>query len=235
MIRIVLMLKNNSICREVLDWCDLHNEFEVVDVVSESDFFGLSQSEIIEKINHGFEVDLIISFLYPNKIREPLISSPKLGCINFHPAPLPMYKGVAPYVRAIMDGVDEWGVTAHFIDEEIDTGDIIKIDYFKINQNEETSESLSVKSRGLLFKLFIDILNDIKDGVTLPKTKQNGGKYFSMNDFEKLREISIEDSKEIIERKTRAFWCPPFDGAYINMNGVDVITIPKCILRKMGD
>ena len=81
------------------------------------------------KIQKGIfnNVDLIISYLYPKKIGEKLMKLSKMGCINFHPAPLPEFRGVNPYSFGILEDFPYWGVTAHFIDKEFDTGDIIKV------------------------------------------------------------------------------------------------------------
>src|SRR6185437_15667453 len=69
--------------------------------------------------------DLGISYCYPRKITEPLLSMPKKGFVNYHPGPLPKYKGPHQYLEAIKNKETHWGVTAHFMDENYDTGQII--------------------------------------------------------------------------------------------------------------
>src|SRR5262245_16459653 len=46
--------------------------------------------------------DVVISFLYWRLIREPLVSLGRIGCLNFHPAPLPDFRGVGGYNLAIL-------------------------------------------------------------------------------------------------------------------------------------
>lgn len=58
-------------------------------------------------------------------IREPFLSSPKLGCINIHPSLLPKYRGAAPIQRALENGEEEIGVTLFRLASEIDSGEII--------------------------------------------------------------------------------------------------------------
>ena len=65
------------------------------------------------------DVDLVISFLFWNRIREPLISLGRVGCLNFHPAPLPDLRGVGGYNVAVLEGLREWGVSCHFVDERL--------------------------------------------------------------------------------------------------------------------
>ena len=79
------------------------------------------------------EVDVVISFLYWKLIREPLISLGRIGCLNFHPAPLPDLRGLGGYNVAILEGRDEWGVSCHFVDERFDTGDLVEVERFPID------------------------------------------------------------------------------------------------------
>jgi len=54
-----------------------------------------------------------------------VLSLPRAGCINLHGSLLPDYRGASPVQRALWDGRDESGVCTLFMDEGIDTGDVI--------------------------------------------------------------------------------------------------------------
>ena len=179
-------------------------------------------------------VDLIISYLYPKKIVEELIKLPKIGCINFHPAPLPEFRGVSPYSFGILEDFPYWGVTAHFIDEEFDTGDIIKVKKFDVDLKMETSWSLEQKSQVYLFELFKEIIKTVLEDKKLPRVKQNKGRYFSHKEFERLRQINESDSIETINKKIRAFWYPPLPGAYIKIQGKEYSVINDEILDNVS-
>ena len=56
------------------------------------------------------------------------------ACLNFHPAPLPDIRGLGGYNVAILEDFAEWGVSAHFVDEEFDTGDLVRVDRFPIDR-----------------------------------------------------------------------------------------------------
>ena len=62
---------------------------------------------------HPGEIDLVVSYLYWRKIRKSLIEGPNYGCVNFHPAILPDWKGCGGYNIAILKKLPQWGVTAH--------------------------------------------------------------------------------------------------------------------------
>lgn len=164
-------------------------------------------------------IDLVISYLFWKKIRKPLIELPKIGCINFHPHPLPLFRGWGGYAFGIYENVKKWGVSAHFVDENFDTGDIIEVKKFSIKPQEETAFSLEQKSMKHLLSLFKKTINKALHKKILPRSPQGKGRYFSKKDFENLRKISTADSENEIERKTRAFWFPPYPGAQIELGG----------------
>lgn len=58
-------------------------------------------------------------------IKSPLLEIPELGYINLHPSLLPQYRGLAPQHWPIINGEKETGVSVHYVDAGVDTGDII--------------------------------------------------------------------------------------------------------------
>src|SRR5262245_11791176 len=83
-----------------------------------------NEREFIRTVK-SFSPDLCVSISYNQILRQPLISVAPLGFINFHAGKLPSYRGRNVINWAIINGEVEIGLTAHFIDEGIDTGDII--------------------------------------------------------------------------------------------------------------
>ncbi len=178
--------------------------------------------------------DLGISMLFWRKLKDDFIYTPRLGTINFHPAPLPDFKGTAGYNIAILNALDTWGMTAHYIDENIDTGDIIEVLKFPICKNTETVKSLEKISQRYLFELFkktMKRISTIKEN-RLDTTPNIGGVYISRAEMEAMKEIKPGDD---IERKIRAFWFPPYDGAYIKIDGNKYSLVNSNILSTLVD
>jgi methionyl-tRNA formyltransferase len=69
--------------------------------------------------------DLMFSMSYEKILRQPLLDVPPLGAINVHFGHLPCYRGCLPLVYALANGEAKVGVTLHYMDAGIDTGDII--------------------------------------------------------------------------------------------------------------
>lgn len=69
--------------------------------------------------------DIIIVAAYGKILPPYIINYPRLGCINAHGSILPKYRGAAPIQRAIMEGDKETGITVMYMNEGLDTGDMI--------------------------------------------------------------------------------------------------------------
>lgn len=70
-------------------------------------------------------LDLILVGGFSIILKKPLLAIPRLGCINTHSSLLPRHRGPNPFSAAILAGDTETGVTFHWMDADIDTGDII--------------------------------------------------------------------------------------------------------------
>jgi methionyl-tRNA formyltransferase len=80
--------------------------------------------EFIQKARNN-NIDLIISAAYPQIFSKDLISIAPYGAVNFHPSLLPKFRGAHPHYWAIVKGETESGLSAHFMTEHIDDGEII--------------------------------------------------------------------------------------------------------------
>lgn len=173
----------------------------------------------------------MISYLYWRRIQRPLIQLPKIGCVNFHPAPLPEFRGLGGYNFAIFEGVRSWGASAHFVAETFDTGDVIEVQRFAIEPQSETAFSLEQKTMQAMLQLFKNVIQLALSGRPLPRTPQAAGRYISKKDFQALRRINPGDTIEQIEKKIRAFWYPPQHGAFIEIAGKEFTLVSEELLR----
>ena len=108
--------------------------------------------------------DLGVSYCYPKKIKEPLLSKPKNGFVNYHPAPLPKYKGPNELIKAIENKEMDWGVTVHYMDENYDTGPIIRVKKIPLNEPPSDGNELGPISHYFLFQLFKETIIEISKG-----------------------------------------------------------------------
>ena len=209
----------------------LTRDAQRVDLVAETHGLPLvSESELYASPPEG--VDLVLSFLFWKRIREPLISLGRIGCLNFHPAPLPDFRGLGGINVAILEGCEEWGVSCHFVDERFDSGDLVEVERFPIDGRAETAFSLDLKSQERLLGLFERVIGRALSGRELPRVPQGEGRYVTREEFEALRAVRPGDD---LERKVRAFWYPPYPGAELELEGRRLTLVDESLLAQVAD
>jgi methionyl-tRNA formyltransferase len=209
----------------------LTRDAQRVDLVAEAHGLPLvSESELYRSPPDG--VDLVLSFLFWKRIREPLISLGRIGCLNFHPAPLPDFRGLGGINVAILEGCEEWGVSCHFVDEDFDSGDLVEVERFAIDRRAETAFSLDLKSQERLLGLFERVIELALSGRELPRAPQGEGRYVTREEFEALRAVRPGDD---LERKLRAFWYPPHPGAELELEGRRLTLVDESLLAQVAE
>ncbi|HEY7455121.1 MAG TPA: formyltransferase family protein [Thermoleophilaceae bacterium] len=202
-----------------------------VDLVAERHGIPLVSDEELHASPPG-DVDLVISFLFWKRIREPLLSLGRIGCLNFHPAPLPDMRGVGGYNVAVLEGMSEWGVSCHFVEADFDTGDIVEVERFPVDPDTATAFSLDLESQERLYGLFQRVLRRALADEDLPRTPQGEGRYVDRAEFEALRRVRPGDD---LDRKLRAFWYPPHPGAVLEVDGRELTLVDEGLLADMAD
>jgi methionyl-tRNA formyltransferase len=94
-------------------------------------YSDINSSEAIYELQ-GFDCDLFVSMSFNQIMKSQFLQSARLGAINCHAGLLPRYRGRNVLNWAIMNGEKGFGVTVHYVDEGIDTGDIIRQEYVPI-------------------------------------------------------------------------------------------------------
>ncbi len=108
--------------------------------------------------------DILVISSYRNILGDHVLDLAKLGAINLHMAPLPKYRGAHPENWALINGENQMGYTVHYLDEGIDTGDIIAQDSVSI-LDEDDILSLTFKLASVAPKLLIKVLEDMQLGI----------------------------------------------------------------------
>lgn len=127
-------------------------------------------SEFIQEIKN-LNPDLIVVTSYGKIIPEELLNIPKYSCLNVHVSLLPKLRGASPVQNAVLEGLDETGVTIMKMDAGMDDGNIIAQEKIKIGEN-ETAEELSTRIFPLGAEKLIEILPDWIEG-KIEVEKQN--------------------------------------------------------------
>ena len=153
-----------------------------------------------KKIREEYEVvlnhkpDIIITCAYGQIVPKQMLDYPDYGCINIHGSLLPKYRGASPIQSAIMNGDEVTGITLMYMEEGLDTGNIIHAKELKISDDDTygtLSEKLSLLGRDLLIS-------------TLPKIIEGDNFDIPQNDDEATHTVKIKREDERLDfTKTR--------------------------------
>jgi methionyl-tRNA formyltransferase len=155
--------------------------------------------------------DVIVVMAYGQILPRDVLEIPRVVCLNLHASLLPRWRGAAPIQGAIAAGDRETGITVMYMNEGIDTGDILlqrKIDI----SSSETGQSLHDRLGDIAPETLLESLRLLSSGKA-PRVPQDNG---LVTNAPKLSRddgrIDWSEPAEIIERKIRAF--NPWPGTF---------------------
>jgi methionyl-tRNA formyltransferase len=190
----------------------------------------IKDPQAIEEIR-ALTPDVIVVMAYGQILPRDVLEIPKVACLNLHASLLPRWRGAAPIQAAIAAGDRETGITVMYMDEGLDTGDIIlqrKIDILPADTGGSLRDRLAevapealVESLELLPKESAPRIPQNNALATYaPKLKREDGK------------IDWSEPAEVIERKIRAF--DPWPGAFIKFDGRNLKIFSAAIVPLRG-
>lgn len=160
--------------------------------------------------------DVMCVVAYGKILPKEILDIPTQGAINVHGSLLPKYRGAAPIQWAVLNGDKTTGITTMYMDEGMDTGDMILKQEVEIGENETTGE-LWEKLADLGGKLLVETLKQIENK-TVKREKQ--GKEFTVAPMLNKDMAKIDwDNKTAREIKNLVRGLNPIMGAYSMLNG----------------
>ncbi len=160
--------------------------------------------------------DLFIVAAYGKILPKEVLDIPPMGCINIHASLLPALRGAAPINRAIMEGHTEGGITIMYMDEGVDTGDIILQEKMPIPSDMNVGKYHDEMS-ALGGKAIISFLKMAEKGL-IPRTKQDDSKATYAKKIEKS-ECKIDFSLTAEQTCNMIRGLSPCPGAYAFLCG----------------
>ena len=136
---------------------------------------------------------------------EVVWKMPEFGTFNLHASLLPQYRGAAPINWAVMNGETETGVSTFFIDEKIDTGEMIFQEKVHIDPTENAG-SLHDKLMTTGAQLVIKTLQAIEEGPVKTISQKEAG--------------DLKSAHKLTKENTRIDWSRPMDDTYNFIRGL---------------
>jgi len=161
------------------------------------------RSEESVRYLESIEADVIVVVAFGQMIPKSILEMKKYGCINVHASLLPKYRGASPITAVIMNGEEKTGITIMYMDEGIDTGNIIHASEISIESTDTygtLSEKLSVLGADLLMKTLPSIVDETNFSLAQDESEAT---YVGMLKREDER-LDFNDTAENIVNKIRA-------------------------------
>ncbi len=170
--------------------------------------------EFVEQLRE-LKPDVMVVVAFGQILTKEVLEVPKYGCINVHASLLPMYRGAAPIQYVILNGEKETGVTTMYMDEGLDTGDMLLKTVVPITAD-ETGGTLHDKLSAAGAELLIRTLEQMEAG-TLQRIPQTGETCYVGTLKKSMGEMDWSRPAEELERQVRGL--NPWPSAYTFLNG----------------
>ena len=190
----------------------------------------IKDREAIDQIR-ALAPDLIVVIAYGQILPRAILEIPKIACLNLHASLLPRWRGAAPIQAAIAAGDYETGMTVMYMDEGLDTGDILLQRKIDISPS-ETGATLHDRLAEIAPEALLESLRLLAAG-NAPRISQDQAlaTYAPKLNREAGR-INWNESAEVIERKIRAY--NPWPGAFTEFNGRNLKIFSATIVDLRG-
>ncbi len=166
------------------------------------------------------EPDYVVSCGYRHIVPEEILDIPSEGCLNLHSSYLPYNRGANPNVWSIVDDTPA-GVTIHWMDSGIDTGDIIARERVSIEFS-DTGKDLYERLEDAQVELFQEVWPKILSGELAELSQsEEAGTSHQASEFDELCQLDPDEEfrvKDFLNR-LRALTYPPYDNAEIEIDG----------------
>jgi len=176
----------------------------------------------------AFDADIAVVIAYGQILSKAVLDAPRFGCINVHTSLLPKYRGASPIQAAIREGDAETGVTIMFMDEGLDTGDILLMERMAINAD-ETGGSLHDRL-ALAAPAALEEALDLLASGQPPRTQQDNALATHVGKLTREHgHLDWSQSAAQIERTVRAYtpWPGTFtrlpDGSPLKVHATQVV------------
>ena len=160
--------------------------------------------------------DIIVTCAFGQLVPKEILEYPKYGCINVHGSLLPKYRGGAPIQRSIMNGECKTGITIMYMNEGLDTGDMIskrEVLIDKEDNYETLSDKLMIVGRDLLEETLPDIISGNID------REEQDSKESTYAKVIKREDELIDFNKTSLEIYNHIRGLSPIPGAYAMLDG----------------
>lgn len=190
----------------------------------------IKDARAVEEIRE-FVPDVVVVMAYGQILSPAMLRIPRIACLNLHASLLPRWRGAAPIQAAIAAGDSETGISVIYMDEGLDTGDILlqrRIDIL----SDETGGSLHDRLAQIAPATLLESLR-LLESATAPRVPQDNSRATIAPKLKREHgRIDWNEPANVIERKIRAF--NPWPGAFARVNERNLKIFAVSVVDQQG-
>lgn len=253
----LVLFGSMGVAVDCLEWLISCDEYEVLGVVcslepraewrnvvgdrnmlEEAGRLGVKILKLDDLCAPGFMADIGLSVRFHQILKQRHLERFQLGVINFHAAPLPKYRGAMALNAALLEGANTFGITLHWMDEGVDSGDILVTEHFEISRK-DTAFDVFQRCNETGLALIKRSMGDIISGKIRAESQasileRTGGESLSLLRAKVVSQKNIPaelDAKRLWDA-VRAFQFPGHEPAYIETpDGRVYVRIDSAVAR----
>lgn len=180
----------------------------------------------------AFGAEAAVVTAYGLILPPPILTAPRLGCLNVHASLLPRWRGAAPIQRALLAGDAETGITIMQMEEGLDTGPVLMQQALPIPPD-ITAPRLTESLAQLGGELILKTLAEISHGGLTPRPQPSEGVTYAPKLSREEGWLDWRRPASELERQVRAF--DPWPGAFFEARSEQIRVLAATALPAPAD
>lgn len=170
---------------------------------------SVNNEDFLDKLR-SIEPDIIFVASFGQLLKSEILELPAVACVNLHASILPAYRGAAPIISAIVDGLDKTGISFMKMDKGLDTGPVYCI-YEQELKNQKANE-LETQLGIMAAEYIEEVIEKIVSGEMRSYEQDHDKATFAAKIKKGNGQVDWSEAAEVIERKIRGYF--PWPGTF---------------------
>jgi len=169
------------------------------------DLLFARDKEAVEPLLRAYEPDLMLCAGFPWKIPQAALDVPRLGSVNQHPALLPRHRGPIPFAWTVREDDPVWGMTWHYMDAELDTGNLLAQGSIPVLDDDVLIDEFAPRIQALSMSLLSQALDRVIAGDPGDPQSAEGATWAGHFEDDDYVRIDWSQSARAIHNQVRAW------------------------------
>jgi methionyl-tRNA formyltransferase len=193
----------------------------------------------IEPLLRAYAPDLMLCSGFPWKIPQSALDVPRLGSVNQHPALLPRHRGPIPFAWTVREDDPVWGMTWHYMDAELDTGNLLAQGSTPVLDDDVLIDEFAPRIQALAMSLLPEALDRVMAGDPGDPQTEEGATWAGHFEDDDYVRIDWSQSARAIHNQVRAwrltFGMSGLRAPRTEIDGAEVVVLETRLRDPGGD